>query len=235
MPKFFSIIVFLFVVLHPSSLLRAQEEEQYNVLPLDYYLLKYPVIIEGEIKKIGVFDCRVKVIESIKGKLKKNRSVRVRYNFRWNGREKYQSKMDLKKNGHYIFILGRKSSIVSPLRLYDHSSRFIIKNDSLFLPYSLLKRFKFNSRVNIHETNTFGERNSIGGYKISKSDFLDLVQLLNRTYAFHTVGKGRYGYKQSCMHKLQEVDSTSLSSFQRSIFEHTESWWENVGYKKNKP
>lgn len=153
-----------------------------NCFTLDYSLVNYGTLLQGTVIKIKKNKFRVKINNTNKGKkkLKKNHRATIHFTNQsvLNNNDSYK----LELNNEYLFILGNTKWKISTLILRNPYNRFIIKNDSLFIPYEVIDRIDFTKEIDIKQTNTFNDSLYLYGYKISLNDFLKLSEALNDSF-----------------------------------------------------
>lgn len=152
--------------------------------PLDHNLVNYGSVVRGKVVKIKDDRFIVKTEDWYKKKKKLNfgRNVTVHFaegkNYFNNGNKDY--KLELDKD--YIFILGNTKWRFSSLVLRNPYSRFIIQNDSLFIPFEILQKVEIPKEIEIKQKNTFNDPLYGFGYKISVFDFHMLSDILNDNF-----------------------------------------------------
>jgi hypothetical protein len=153
-----------------------------NCFTLDHGLINYGTVLQGTVIKIKKNKFRVKINQTIKAKkkLKKNHRVTVHFPNQsvLNNNDSYK----LELNNEYLFILGNTKWKVSTLVLRNPYNRFIIQNDSLFIPYEVLDRIGFPNEIDIKQPNSFNDPLYQYGFKISLIDFQKLSEALNDSF-----------------------------------------------------
>lgn len=155
-----------------------------NSYSLDYYLLTRKTIVEGTVQKIKRKNLRIKEIDRLKGEsgklLNNNRLIALQLTDGI-GNEGAADFYGLSEKEKYIFILGKTKWRFSKTILRSPYNRFQIVNDSVFIPYDLLKQLNLSEDF-IHEKIKYNSQNKGYGYDMSVVDFKLLVKTLNEIF-----------------------------------------------------
>jgi len=183
---------------------------------LSWYLCAYESIVDASISKIGEYDFEIVIHDYIKGEQKLIDKLRIHWKSSHENQLKKMNALCLEKNARYIFILGAANTKSRRRHsLQSRWQRYIVKNDSLFLHYEILRKIKFSEDINIMQENTFNDPASEYGYKISLADFKNLVASINNSYDFT---------EYNCF--LKNSDTTFVyNNFEQGIITDLDSMW----------
>lgn len=151
---------------------------------LPSFLARYGTVVYGSVTKIEEDRFKVHIHESMKGRkrnfLRRNLIVQFpKHSYTGHlGNADYQ----LEIGQQYIFALGSTRWRLHSLTLRWSCNRFIVQNDSLFIPTEVLEGVSLPENVNIHQKNTFNDPIFSSGYISSMADFRELCKVLNECF-----------------------------------------------------
>lgn len=190
------------------------------LFPIDYYIVKYQTILDGEIVKIEDHRFKIKVHDLIKGKSNLDGTINVKIGYQSGLRTSKLDSLGIEVGTNYIFILGTRPKWLNPKILRESYNRFVIKNDSLFIPQETLRGIDFPDSIDINAPNIYNDSFNKFGYKISTLDFRKLIVVLNETF----------GMNKLAIWKKQPIDN-SVDSFTLALLNHLDKWWNESGKK----
>jgi len=206
----------LYISLALSSTFTFSQDEGLDHIPISYYILTRPLILEGKILEIKDKRIIIAVKSCFKGETQSEKLTLQTSN-----------KLGLELNQTYIFLLARKETQRNYLLYYPYQ-RMKVHNDSLFIPENNLSGIDENKGLEIHQPNTFNDPIFKAGYKISKTDFDTLVTEINETFKYYSSANGRHMRHRNnyvCYHKLKAINS-STTSFNLALLNQLDGFWE---------
>lgn len=207
------LLLFTFII---SSTFTFSKDEELDHIPISYYNLTRPLILEAEIIEIKDKRIIIAVKSCFKGE---NQSEKLTL--------QTPNELGLELNQTYIFLLARKEIKRNYLLYYPHQ-RLKVRNDSLYIPENNLTGIDATKGVDIHQSNTFNDPISKAGYKISKADFAALATEINETFKYYSSGNGRHIRHRNnsvCYQKLKGINS-STSPFNLALLNELDAVWE---------
>jgi hypothetical protein len=194
-----------------------------NSESLAYFLFKYPSVCRATMVSDGKHSVKIKASNWIKNNQKHNKKIRIRtyQNKRGSDMMKY---MGLEREQEYIFILGTKFRLIHPTPLREVEHRFIITDDSIFIPSSMLKNLTGLERLEINEAMTNDDPILKTGFRISVNDFIALTNEINAHFILHRDNRNK---KYSCIEKSRKPISSKDTLTLALLDELMELWEEN--------
>lgn len=203
--------------------------DESNILPLGFELMHHPHIVEAKIEKIRNNRVHIYIADVYKGRLKKGKNIRINYFIpRFQDKEAYRKLLNLKESESYIFMLSRSSGINRRIRLWKPYFKFQVQNDSIYVPYQLLRSRGGQDLTLSKNPEEDGELSL--GYKTSTGVFKELALNINSCYKYTSYKKStnertrkqKYG---TCFCKIKEPDTLNRSDFERAVLNQIESIW----------
>ena len=198
--------------------------------PIDWYAVERPYIVEGTVESVRWINCRIRIDQWIKGKSLRKHHLKFRYTFMWTHPAEEKVKSGLEKGKHYIFFLLDRYIFGEPLILHSRYHHLPVVNDTVFIDEGFFRWVEIPDSIDICQPNPHPDPIVKYGYPMVKSEFIELIQILNAHY-YYRLGKERkkakrYGRAEPwCTVKIQDPPN-NLDPVRQALVDHFEGWWE---------
>ncbi|UKN02015.1 hypothetical protein K6119_00605 [Paracrocinitomix mangrovi] len=224
-----SISTLLFFIYSFSS---AQDSfKDYYQYSIGNYVVLYPTIVKGRITKIKNKNALVEVTEWYKNELNLKDKIKISSNSyaNYKGYTTLKNELGLELEREYIFVLATAPNSFLPEPLDAPQFRFIVENDSLFIPPDLIPKFE-NSTFKIQK-NDFSDPIFDKGLKISLDYFKNLILKMNETFLWEKTKRGVFTKKRrmriKCLQKLSIPDTNEVGLLRSVMLESLNLWNKN--------
>lgn len=177
---------------------------------IDILLLQRKNIFEATITHLGVKNFEVQIFEWIKVEREEMAKCKFRVNYSWLKPVISKEEFGLEMNRRYLFMISGTEKEKEKFRLTSPESRLIVENDSICIPFELIDNYKFSKKIEALTLSPIPDPIFTIGYKISRTEFIELIYIINSTY--------EYGNTGCIIQKLAPVEN--LDDFRQTILDH---------------